>query len=84
MLRLLLNFLSGACSHQQITFPMKKHGEILCHVACLDCSKDLPYSWDEMRILTEREAAQATGDFRLGQWIDQARINSAVERILAK
>jgi hypothetical protein len=62
------------CSHRRTTFPMtptRKNGGfpagVLVHsetyVVCLDCGKELPYDWDEMRVAkrtsNRRRAAEA-------------------------
>lgn len=80
----LFGWLRGDCFHSHYTFPMRKRGETLCHVACLDCARTLPYSWEEMRILSEREAVEMKSEVSLGEWLNQARIDCEVERILSK
>lgn len=44
----LLRLLFG-CRHKRFTFP-QTHGGVT-HVACLDCGRELPYSWKEMRVM---------------------------------
>lgn len=57
----LLNLLFG-CAHKHTTFPISTRGfkslrkqvtEHNTYVVCLDCGKELPYSWEEMRMLPE-------------------------------
>ena len=60
MLQSLLNTLFG-CSHRRTTFPLtptRKSGgyqasgttRLGMYVTCLDCGKELEYSWEEMRV----------------------------------
>ncbi len=55
-----VNFLFG-CTHRRTTFPISTRASrrkpASTYVACLDCGKELAYSWEEMRILPERPAA---------------------------
>lgn len=58
-----LNLLLG-CTHRRTTFPISTRASrrkpASTYIVCLDCGKELPYSWEEMRILPERaEAAPA-------------------------
>ncbi len=54
----LLDVLFG-CSHARYTFPMSaKPGSSAgaltgTYVACLDCGREFPYDWREMRIVKE-------------------------------
>lgn len=52
-----VNFLFG-CTHKRTTFPISTQASrrkpAATYVACLDCGKELAYSWEEMRILPER------------------------------
>jgi hypothetical protein len=66
MLSKLVDVLFG-CTHANYTFPRTSkfvHSStgIACgprtYVVCLDCGKDLPYDWQEMRIaLPEKKVA---------------------------
>lgn len=55
----LIDFLFG-CSHRNFSFPLtKKPGQRISpaalvtgtYVVCLDCGKEFPYDWQEMRIV---------------------------------
>jgi len=55
----LLDVLFG-CSHKNFSFPItKKPGQRLSaaasvtgtYVACLDCGKEFPYDWHEMKVI---------------------------------
>jgi hypothetical protein len=50
-----LEFLFG-CRHQNQTrpFTLKKS----CYKVCLDCGREMPYSWAEMRLLKPEELIQ--------------------------
>jgi len=60
------------CPHRKITFPLtprrkgsgspavSRRGKT--YVVCLDCGKEFPYNWEELRI----EPASATGDQTVG------------------
>ena len=55
----LLEVLFG-CSHHRLTFPMSRRmvtpPQITgTYVVCLDCGREFPYDWREMRILAENE-----------------------------
>ena len=78
MLQSLMNAVFG-CSHRKTTFPLtpmrKTHGfhsaPVVHHgtyVVCLDCGRELPYDWDEMRVgkpvTGPRRAAEAQPSFR--------------------
>lgn len=76
-----LRWAFGRCLHANYTWPQ---GRGVQHVACLDCGADLPYSWEEMRILSEKEAIEMRAEANLGEWLNQARIDNEVERILSK
>lgn len=52
----LMEFLFG-CPHERTTFPLTRRvarsGERRqTYVACLDCGREFPYNWQEMRIET--------------------------------
>lgn len=71
----LVNMMFG-CWHSNFSFPITVRGEArrTCaaasltgtYVACLDCGKEFPYDWQEMKVLTDggkkarRMAALAT------------------------
>jgi hypothetical protein len=49
------------CSHKKIAFPITRpKGQAQgrrkknTYVVCLECGKELPYSWSEMRVVKER------------------------------
>ena len=49
------------CSHKKLTFPMTRPRQAArgrrqknTYVACLECGKELPYIWNEMRVVKER------------------------------
>jgi hypothetical protein len=55
----LLDFLFG-CTHKHFSFPMtrrpgQRHSSAASitgtYVACLDCGKEFPYDWKEMKII---------------------------------
>lgn len=57
--------LLGLCRHKNITFPQTppKRGRRISaasitgkYVVCLDCGSELPYDWEEMRVLTPSRA----------------------------
>jgi hypothetical protein len=51
------------CSHNRYTFPMSaKSGSPAAattgtYVVCLDCGREFPYDWREMKIVSGAEAA---------------------------
>jgi Fe2+ or Zn2+ uptake regulation protein len=67
MFTTLFNFFFG-CTHRNTTFPfsarsngaVRNHHNHAAYVVCLDCGKEFPYSWEEMRILPEPKES-ATG-----------------------
>ena len=71
----LLDVLFGGCYHRNFTFPItKKRGQRLSpaasvtgtYVVCLDCGKEFPYDWQEMKVVNasskrhQRLTAEAT------------------------
>ena len=43
------------CSHQRTTFPQTLKNSLQrqgTHVTCLDCGREFPYNWKEMRMVT--------------------------------
>ncbi len=51
-----LEFLFG-CGHRNQTRPFTLNKT--CYKVCLDCGRELPYSWSEMRLLKPSECAHA-------------------------
>jgi len=55
-----MRFLFG-CRHKNTSFPVtlrsfgKRTGAAETYTVCFDCGKELPYSWDEMRIIKKTE-----------------------------
>jgi len=54
------------CSHKNTSFPItlpKKARQaeppLRTYIVCLECGRELPYSWDKMRIMKRREQAAA-------------------------
>ncbi len=53
-----MSFLFG-CLHRHTSFPITMRpgtGQTRLHdtyIVCLDCGREFPYSWDEMRIVRE-------------------------------
>ena len=49
------------CAHKNTSFPITLPQNVRRSVAsntyivCLECGQELPYSWDEMRVLKRRE-----------------------------
>lgn len=57
MLNSLMNVFFG-CSHRKTSFPITRRSKSLrrnfdTYIVCLDCGKELPYSWEEMRVVSE-------------------------------
>lgn len=46
------------CSHSRVSWPRTPKGG-QCYIACLDCGRELPYSWELMRVMTSEEVAIA-------------------------
>ena len=64
----LFDFVFG-CSHQHCSFPITVKGKPRCSVApvvtgpyvvCLDCGKEFPYDWTEMKIVRSKLDSPAT------------------------
>lgn len=55
MIAACLEFLLG-CAHPNQTRPFTLNHT--CYTVCLDCGRELPYSWAEMRTLGRGESAQ--------------------------
>ena len=52
MVQSILDALFG-CSHQRTTFPLtagRMNAASRTYVVCLDCGKEFPYNWADMRI----------------------------------
>ncbi len=67
MISRLLDTLFG-CSHARYSFPItvrshvrRRGGALLTgtYVTCLDCGKELPYDWNEMKIVSASRAQRA-------------------------
>ena len=67
MLEVLENILFG-CLHRRTTFPITPRPgrgtsraafPFPTYIVCLDCGKEFPYSWEEMRILKPEEVSNA-------------------------
>jgi RNase P subunit RPR2 len=49
------------CRHKKTSFPItlsaraRRRAGPRTYIVCLDCGKEMPYSWDEMRFLRRRE-----------------------------
>ncbi len=75
MLAALLQALFG-CTHRHMTFPISLRagkarravGRFDTYVVCLDCGKEFPYSWDEMRILPDADRPVAVPE-RAGSFL---------------
>ena len=53
------------CAHKNTTFPItrprkvKEAGRVAdTYIVCLDCGHEMPYSWNEMRVVKERRKVQ--------------------------
>jgi hypothetical protein len=51
----------SGCSHKKLSFPITRPRKAAqgrrrknTYAVCLDCAKEIPYSWSEMRLLKER------------------------------
>ena len=43
------------CPHVRTTYPFtSREGERRMYVVCLECGKQLPYSWEEMKVIRPR------------------------------
>jgi hypothetical protein len=62
MINFLLDLLLG-CSHRRTTFPLTRGSSAHTYVACLECGKEFPYNWIEMRI-EKSPAPRPAGDNR--------------------
>jgi hypothetical protein len=58
----LLWWVRDGCGHGKTSFPItrseseinEKEGPVVkTYVVCLNCGKELPYSWDQMRVLRQ-------------------------------
>ena len=55
------------CWHSRYSFPITVRassrrgaaGPTGTYVVCLDCGKELPYNWQEMRVVSTEEASRA-------------------------
>ena len=53
------------CAHKNTTFPITRPRKVReagrladTYIVCLDCGHEMPYSWNEMRVVRERRKAQ--------------------------
>lgn len=46
-----------SCNHRHTTWPRRNRAGF-DYVSCLDCGKEFPYSWRQMRIVTSEEILQ--------------------------
>jgi hypothetical protein len=63
----LLDMMFG-CSHKNYSFPISVRGRRRrspaasvtgTYVVCLDCGQELPYDWDEMRVVAASTVAES-------------------------
>ena len=54
----LLSLVIDGCSHVKMSFPITRGGkdkkaleQPRTYVVCLDCGKEIPYNWTEMRVV---------------------------------
>ena len=87
----LLNFLFG-CWHKNTSFPFtsrEKSSSSAQHsgatpgtyVVCLDCGKQLPYSWEEMKVVKHRKSepeleTSAAQEGGIVSWISRHGLSS--------
>ena len=52
------------CSHKNTGFPITRPARVRqlgrlsdTYIVCLDCGREMPYSWSEMKVLKERRRA---------------------------
>jgi hypothetical protein len=66
MLAILLDTLFG-CKHSRFSFPISvrpRSGRVAAasltgtYVACLDCGREFPYNWQDMKVVTSVERTQ--------------------------
>lgn len=61
MLNHVVNFFFG-CTHKNTTFPISPRAAnsrlkpAHTYIVCLDCGREFPYSWEEMRMLSDSTA----------------------------
>lgn len=60
MLASLVNLMFG-CTHRRTSFPISPRSDrgprpYATYVVCLECGKEFPYSWEEMRIIKPEAA----------------------------
>ena len=68
----MINFIASLlfeCSHRKTTFPQTPVRNAGAYVACLECGKEFPYNWAEMRI--ERPDRST-----LALWSQQLKLSS--------
>ncbi len=72
----MMNLFFG-CSHKSTTFPISVRGAKASrsqsgketYVVCLDCGKEFPYSWEEMRIIPESGRAMSGVAEQVGSFL---------------
>ena len=86
LLDLLLDILFG-CTHPKLTFPItsrpgQRRSEAAAvtgtYVTCLDCGKELPYDWNQMKVISARSYSQQPTELELDS-ILMRRPNGGVE-----
>jgi len=61
------------CLHKNTSFPFTRmlkspqtNRVANTYVVCLECGREMPYSWGEMRVVKERRRALAREEYRIG------------------
>ena len=55
MLNSILEALFG-CAHRTTTFPLTPKRKRDTYIVCLDCGKEFPYDWQQMRVVARKPA----------------------------
>jgi hypothetical protein len=57
------------CAHEKTTFPISRAPKVRqlgrlsdTYIVCLDCGREMPYSWSEMRVVKERRSANSDAE----------------------
>jgi hypothetical protein len=57
------------CSHSKTTFPISRSPKVRqlgrladTYIVCLDCGREMPYSWSEMRVVRDRRRSEPDKD----------------------
>ncbi len=74
MLIAMLHALFGGCRHRNYTFPQSPRRGIRTaaasvtgtYVVCLHCGQELPYDWDEMKVVTPASATPGSVTHTVG------------------